>query len=308
MTPTGDSVVDVPGPWTLRRVAANGARFHLAEVGSGPLVVLLHGFPEFWWAWRHQLPVLAAAGYRAVAMDLRGYGGSDKTPRGYDPVTLAGDVAGVVRSLGGREAVVVGHGWGGFVGWATATIHPDQVRGLVAVAAPHPLITLRLLLRNWRRLGGLGQLLEMQLPLLPERRIMADDCAYVEKHLASGAAPGSRFPDPAAAQRYRCAMRLWPSPHCALEGPRWLLRSRFRSDGRRFDARMRRPVELPVLQVHGELDPLMARGDGRAPEPVRGPYDFELISGAGHFPHEESPDAFTKALLGWLERCCQHPG
>ena len=73
--------VDVPGPWEHRYIAANGARFHVASMGDGPLLVLLHGFPEFWWAWRHQLPELAAAGWRTVAMDLRGYGGSDKTPR-----------------------------------------------------------------------------------------------------------------------------------------------------------------------------------------------------------------------------------
>src|SRR5680860_1195508 len=99
---------DVHGPWTLRHVAANGARFRLAEMGAGPLVRFLHGFPEFWWAWRHQLPAVAAAGYHAVAMDLRGYGGSDKTPNGYDPLTLSADVAGVVRTLGRREAVLVG--------------------------------------------------------------------------------------------------------------------------------------------------------------------------------------------------------
>ena len=94
-------------------VAANGARFHVALVGDGPLVLFLHGFPEFWWAWRHQLPAVAAAGYCAAAMDLRGYGASDKPPRGYDLSTLAADVAGVIRSLGARDAVVVGHGWGG---------------------------------------------------------------------------------------------------------------------------------------------------------------------------------------------------
>ena len=123
--------VEIPGPWTHRYVAANGARFHVAEAtdpsADGPLVLLLHGFPEFWWVWRAQLPALAEAGYRAVAMDLRGYGGSDKTPRGYDPVTLAQDVSGVVKALGERSAVVVGHGWGGYAAWATAVLHPREV-------------------------------------------------------------------------------------------------------------------------------------------------------------------------------------
>src|SRR5919108_367212 len=84
MTGGADAVVQIGGPWAHRSVSANGTRFHAAEAGDGPLVLLLHGFPEFWWTWRHQLAVLPGAGYRAVAVDLRGYGGSDKPPRGYD--------------------------------------------------------------------------------------------------------------------------------------------------------------------------------------------------------------------------------
>ena len=112
------SSVRLPGPWQHREVSANGIRLHLAECGDpgAPLVVLLHGFPEFWWTWRRQLPVLADAGFHAVAVDLRGYGDSDKPPRGYDLWTLAGDVAGLIRALGEPSARVVGHGWGGMIG------------------------------------------------------------------------------------------------------------------------------------------------------------------------------------------------
>ncbi|NKY07594.1 alpha/beta hydrolase, partial [Cellulomonas hominis] len=102
------------GPWRHHFVPANGARFHVAVAGpddrDAPLVVLLHGLPGLWWSWRHQLPAVAADGYRVVAMDLRGTGGSDKPPIGYDVPTLTRDVAGVVRSLGCDRAVVVGHG------------------------------------------------------------------------------------------------------------------------------------------------------------------------------------------------------
>ena len=296
------SAVDVEGPWSHRRVAANGARFHVAEAGSGPLVVFLHGFPEFWWAWRHQLPAVAAADLRAVAMDLRGYVGSDKTPRGYDAMTLAADVAGVIRSLGEREAVVVGHGWGGYVGWATAAMAPRQVRGLVAVGAPHPLLMVSSLIRDRHHLGTLGQLLAAQLPLLPERRILAKDCAFVEEYLRRGAAPATSFPDPATAARYRAAMRLWPAPHCALEYARWLVRSRARTDGRRFTARMRQPIGAAVLQIHGELDPIVGTPAEPPSAAVASTYDLEVMSGVGHYPHEEAPDAFTKVVLGWLER------
>ena len=107
------SIVRDPGPWTHRDVSANGIRFHIVEAGTGPLVILLHGFGQYWRSWRYQLPGLAQAGFRVVAPDLRGYGDTDKTPRGYDAFTLADDVAGLVRGLGERDAVLVGHGYGG---------------------------------------------------------------------------------------------------------------------------------------------------------------------------------------------------
>jgi len=261
-------------------------------------VLLLHGFPEFWWAWRHQLPVLAEHGWRAAAMDLRGYGGSDKTPRGYDPTTLAGDVSGVIRSLGERSAIVVGHGWGGYIGWTTTTLHPEAVRGLASVAAPHPLHVGDLASREVLA----RHVLSMQAPVLPERRIMADHAQWVEDHLREWAAPDSGFPDEEAAERYRSAMTVWPSPHCAVEYHRWLFRSRARTDGRRFNAQMARGVAGPVLQVLGELDPsvqLGAKDESRSR--VTGSYSVVVIPGVGHFPHEEDPASFNAVLLDWLE-------
>jgi pimeloyl-ACP methyl ester carboxylesterase len=97
-----DSTIQMAGPWAHRTISANGSRFHIVEAGDGPLVLMLHGFPQFWWTWRHQLVSLPAAGYRAVAVDLRGYGGSDKPPRGYDLVTAAADAAGHPRARLGR--------------------------------------------------------------------------------------------------------------------------------------------------------------------------------------------------------------
>src|ERR1700745_1650491 len=103
MASSADAVVQIGGPWAHRSVSANGTRFHAAEAGDGPLVLLLHGFPEFWWTWRHQLATLPDAGFRAVAVDLRGYGGSDKPPRGYDLVTAGPGAARPGRGLGGAH-------------------------------------------------------------------------------------------------------------------------------------------------------------------------------------------------------------
>jgi pimeloyl-ACP methyl ester carboxylesterase len=123
-----------------RIVEANGIRLHVSEEGEGPLVVLLHGFPECWYSWRHQFTPLAAAGYRVVAPDQRGYGGSDRPDpvEAYSMLHLAGDVIGLVHALGEERAVVVGHDWGAPVAWHTALLRPDVVRGVAGLSVPPP--------------------------------------------------------------------------------------------------------------------------------------------------------------------------
>src|SRR5438874_5615782 len=126
--------------WTHREAVVNGVRLHWVEAGDGPPVLLLHGFPEFWYAWRHQLPALARAGFRAVAPDLRGYNESDKPHgvRNYHLDLLAADVAGLIAHLGGGRACVVGHDWGGVVAWRLAMLRPAVVERLAILNAPHP--------------------------------------------------------------------------------------------------------------------------------------------------------------------------
>jgi pimeloyl-ACP methyl ester carboxylesterase len=296
--------VELPGPWTHRYVAANGARFHVAEAtgapADAPLVLLLHGFPEFWWAWRAQLPALAAAGYRAVAMDLRGYGGSDKTPRGYDPVTLAQDVTGVVKALGERSAVLVGHGWGGYAAWAAAVLHPRTVSAVAAVAAPHP-ATMLSAVRRAHRVDALRHVLAMQVPRVPERRLADPASGFLRSHLRSWSAPGSAFPTEEDTTTYQDAISLWPASHCALEYHRWLVRSRVRADGRAFSRSMTTPVTQPVLLVLGADDPALPASGLEDTRPhVRGSLTERVLPGVGHFPAEEDPAGFNAVLLDWL--------
>jgi pimeloyl-ACP methyl ester carboxylesterase len=123
---------------THRTLEVNGIRIHIAEQGSGPLVVLVHGFPQIWYAWRHQLPFLAEAGYHAVALDLRGHGQSD-IPAGVENYTHlhhAGDIIGVINALGEKQAFIVGHDWGSVMASNVALFRPDLVRGLVNLAVP----------------------------------------------------------------------------------------------------------------------------------------------------------------------------
>jgi len=305
-----EPVIQIAGPWTHRSVTANGARFHVATMGEGPLVLLLHGFPEFWWTWRHQLVTLAEAGYRAVAVDLRGYGGSDKPPRGYDLITAAADAAGLVRALGEANATVVGHDWGGLTAWTLAAYFPKAVRRLAVVSMAHPLRMRARVLSNPLRISRAltepdgqtrrgGYPVAFQLPMVPERQLVRNGGELVGSILSAWSAPG--WPDEETVKNYERAMRIPPVAHTSLEYQRWFWRSTFRPDGLRYARQMHTPIAAPVLHLHGAVDPCippqLARGAGRY---VEGPYRWKVIEGAGHYPHEERPGPFDAELLGWL--------
>ncbi len=299
MLPDPVDVVRAEGPWTHRDIAANACRFHLVEAGEGPLVILLHGFPTFWWTWRHQLQSLAAAGFRAVAMDLRGYGGSDHTPHGYDPMTLAGDVAGLIRTLGEAEAVVVGQGWGGMIAWTLAGQHPEVVRGIVSVGMPHPALLRHSFVASTeqRRLGRYA--LGFQRPFVPERQLTRDDAALVETFLRRWS--GSSWPDEETAQIYRAAMLVPNTAHCSVEFHRWAVRSLPRRDGRRFQSVVGVPIAVPVLQVHGRNDgAVLPRSVDGSEAYVKATYTRVDLPDVGHFPQEEDPAAFDAVLIPWL--------
>jgi pimeloyl-ACP methyl ester carboxylesterase len=301
--PPDSSTVQIPGHWTHREISANGIRLHVAEVGTGPLVLLLHGFPEFWWSWRHQLPALAAAGRRAVAVDLRGYGDSDKPPRGYDLWTLSGDVAGLVRALGERQVDLVGHDWGGILGWCTAALHPRLVRSVTVLSAPHPLAMRQALLRDPAQRCASRYLAGFQLPWLPERSLTRDHAALVERILRRGSSPrwcaSNEFT--IAAQRYREAMLIPGTAHCALEYYRWVGRSQLRFDGHRLSRAVNRPAPVPLLQLHGADDPYVLEPTARRSSQWAGSnYRYEVLPHVGHFMQQEAPEHTATLIAEFL--------
>ena len=290
----------VEGPWRHRFVAANGARFHVAEAGEGPLVVLLHGFAQNWWCWRTQIPALAQAGYRVAAMDLRGYGASDKPPRGYDTPTLAADVAAVVRSLGEPAAAIVGHDWGAWIAWSMPALEPAVTRGVAALSMPHPLRLRSALLTSRAQRRASRHVWAFQQPVLPERRLVRPGA--IDRLLRAWGAPGWPLDDEVV-EWYAQAIAIPFVAHCALEYFRWAVRSQVRGDGRAFAEAIDRPIAVPVLQLHGSSDPYIlgatSRGCGRW---VTGELSYEQIDGAGHFLPEERADEVTVHLLRWLDQ------
>ncbi len=294
------SVILIEGPWHHHFVAANGARFHVAEAGStvgdAPLVILLPGFPQFWWAWRHQLVALAASGYRVAAMDLRGQGASDKPPIGYDVPTLARDVAGVIRSLGASQAVVIGHGLGGHIAWSMPGLQPAVTRAIGTLAAPHPLSFHS---DPWRSMtiSARLRLLCFQLPTVPERRLTNHRLAT--RLLRSWGAPG--WLDDETAATYELGMRLPFAAHSAMESYRWLVRSTPRVDGQRYLSAVRTPIWVPTLQLHGGADRCLPAPKGDSGVVAAGvPYRFGVLPGVGHYLPEEAPEAVTEQLTRWL--------
>jgi pimeloyl-ACP methyl ester carboxylesterase len=300
------SVVLVDGPWTHRMVRANGIALHVAELGTGPLVLLLHGFPQFWWAWHQQLVDLADAGYRAVAVDLRGYGASDKPPRGYDSATLAADMAALVNSLGESDAMVVGTDLGGALAWTMAASHPRVVRSLVVLAAAHPL-RMRHALRPGagpaQRHASAYILRTFQIPRRPEN-LLARDGVWVRELFDGWTGPRWRGTPGYVAdvERYAQAMRIHPVAFCAAEHYRWMVRSLIRADGRRYADALRTPVGAPVLHLHGDFDscvlPATGQGSGQY---VSGEYEWRVLDGVGHFPQNEVPEFVSGELIRWAK-------
>jgi epoxide hydrolase 4 len=280
------------GGWVHREERVNGVRLHRVEAGAGPPVVLLHGFPEFWWGWRRQLPALAQAGFRAVAPDLRGYNFSEK-PSGiaaYRAEALAADVAALIRALGVERAHLVGHDWGGVVAWYVAMLHPERVDRLVVMNAPHPAAFRRALRRGPQALRSWYAAF-FQLPSLPEAALRAGRFRLLGRVFAAGAGRRGVFTEEEIA-RYREA--------AARPGALTAMLNYYRA-AVRFPRPPTRRILHPALLVWGERDRALGVELTRGLEPWVPHLRVERLPEAGHWVQHEAPERVNALLTGFLK-------
>ena len=306
------SVVRIDGPWRHLDIHANGIRFHVVEAmptgqseppSARPLVMLLHGFGSFWWSWRHQLRELTGA--RVVAVDLRGYGGTDKPPRGYDGWTLAGDTAGLIRALGHASATLVGHADGGLACWATALLHSRLVSAIALISSPHPAALRRsALTRRDQSRALLPTLLSYQLPIWPERLLTRHDAAEIDRLVRSRSSAkwvtSEDFSQTIG--HLRQAIQIPAAAHCALEYQRWAVRSQLRDEGRRFIKSMSQQLGIPLLHLRGDADPYVLADPVERTQRYAPHGRYVSIAGAGHFSHEEAPQEINRQLIKFLDQ------
>ena len=272
-------------------VMTNGARLHFVAAGRGPLAILLHGFPEFWYSWRYQLPALSAI-RRVVALDMRGYNLSDKPAGGYDLATLTGDVRGVIEALGERRADIVGHDWGGVIAWTFAMREPDYLRRLVVINAPHPAT----LTREWRHPGQWRRSAYVgffQLPGVAENAITRDNYRQLWRTFRS-ADRGRTWLTDEDIQRFVDAMARPGAVTAALSYYRQLLRQGAATLG------PARVIEPPALLLWGELDRYLGPWMSDNLESWAPHLRVRRFPTAGHWLNQQFPEAVNDELLAFF--------
>jgi pimeloyl-ACP methyl ester carboxylesterase len=279
-----------------RTVEANGLSFVVDETGEGDDVALfLHGFPESRWSWRHQMPLLASLGWRAVAPDLRGYGQSSR-PKGVEPYKLdhlVEDVAGLFDALGARRRLLIGHDWGSLIAWSFAIEKRLPLDGLVIMNAPHPatIARARKNLRQWLRSW---YVFYFQIPWLPEAAVKAMGGRAVVRAFRNMAVDKSRFTDEALEPFRRNA--LIPGAMTAMIN---YYRANF-GDLNRYgeDSPI---IEVPTLMVWGEEDAAIGIEFTEGYENLVRDLTLNRLPGVSHWVQQEAPEAVNQRLEAWLK-------
>jgi pimeloyl-ACP methyl ester carboxylesterase len=266
---------------------------HYIEAGEGPLVLLLHGFPEFWFGWRRQIAPLAAAGFRVVAPDTRGYNLSSRPAavEAYAVDRLAADIRGLIGKLGSESAVLVGHDWGGTIAWTTAMNHPDVVDRLAILNAAHPR-RLQQGLMNPNQLRKSWYFFFFALPGLPEDVVHARDWHFFRHFLQDAKPPYT----PQELERY---VEAWSQPGAAT-GMINYYRASVRASQKEAKAAIR-PISAPTLVIWGQRDGYLG-SDLAEPErdDVPNLQGVERLSDASHWVHHDEAERVNELLIDFF--------
>ena len=315
-----------------RFIDTGDVRLRAMVEGSGPLVVMVHGFPESWYSWRHQIGPIADAGFTACAIDVRGYSGSDK-PRdiaAYDMEHMVGDVAGVIAALApGERAVVIGHDWGAPIVWHTALARPDRVRAVAALSVPYTGIPTRpfteIFDAVFTKRNKFFYQAYFQKEGVAEAEAERDVRSFLRKFIyaISGDAPPGAWPSDKTADATLLEGLIDPDPfpawlseddlayyagefaHSGLRGPI----NRYRNHERDFAWLQQfkgRKIEQPALFIGGAKDPVLTmvgKVDHEAIIRAEVPNlsGFHVLEGCGHWTQQERPEAVTTLLIDWLK-------
>lgn len=273
-------------------VPINGIRMHYVTSGSGPLVLLLHGFPEFWYSWRYQIPALSHS-FQVVAPDLRGYNETDKPTWGYELDVLVADVVELIQTLGHRQAIVVGHDWGGALAWTLAGKYPQRVERLVTMNMPHPTLFVRAMRSNPMQMMRSLYILFFQLPWLPEALLRANDYALIER-LFRATAIRKDFIGDEDMQAYKDAISKPGALTAALNWYRALAQgSDWFNDTPLY-------IEVPTLLIWGQEDRALGTELTYGTEQFVADLHIRYIAKCSHWVQQEQPDLVNRYLQEFL--------
>lgn len=282
--------------WQHRDIITNGIRMHYVTQGKGPLLVLLHGFPEFWYSWRLQIPFLAELGYTVVAPDLRGYNDTDKPSRGYDVQTLLRDIVGLIRGLGYEQAVIVGHDWGGALAWSFALRYPQMTTRLVVCNAPHPAAMQREL-KTWKQLRKSWYIFALQVPWLPEYFLGRQHAARIGQMIYTAAVQKVAFPAEVL-EHYRAAMSKPGALRASINYYRATFRNPFNLLGGSGSGAQQ--ITAPTLLIWGEQDVALDIALTKGLEPWVPDILIKYIPDSGHWVQQEKPELVNQFLGDFL--------
>lgn len=284
---------------TTRTIEANGLSFVIDEAGQGDDVALfLHGFPESKHSWRHQLPLLAKLGWRAVAFDQRGYGDSSR-PKGvkaYDLENLMADAGAVFDALGARRRLLIAHDWGAIVAWCFAMDRIRDLEGLVIMNVPHPAVFQADIRNNPAQRKKSWYVFFFQLPWLPELALTANGARAIGRAFSDMAVDKSRFTEADLAHYRQNALK----PGAATAMVNWY-RAGARNGMKKWAPGKAPVIDIPTLMIWGEEDTAL----GIELTEGYGPYvrDFTLqrLPGVSHWVQQEAPEAVNARLESWLK-------